>query len=68
MDLQSGKPAQSFDVVVVGSGASRGWACKDLEPYYDLVEEYVGITGVPEGVYELPRSPSWLSAFAPPAT
>ena len=27
---------------------------KDLEPYYDLVEEYVGITGMPEGVYELP--------------
>lgn len=27
---------------------------KDLESYYDLVEEYVGITGIPEGVYELP--------------
>ena len=27
---------------------------KDLVPYYDLVEEYVGITGIPEGVYELP--------------
>jgi choline dehydrogenase-like flavoprotein len=26
----------------------------DLAPYYDIVEEYVGITGVPEGVYELP--------------
>jgi choline dehydrogenase-like flavoprotein len=28
----------------------------DVEPYYDLVEEYVGITGIPEGVYELPDS------------
>src|SRR5207253_1705575 len=27
---------------------------KDLEPYYNLVEEYVGITGMSEGVYELP--------------
>ncbi|HKS90573.1 MAG TPA: GMC family oxidoreductase [Tepidiformaceae bacterium] len=27
---------------------------KDLVPYYDIVEEYVGITGIPEGVYELP--------------
>jgi choline dehydrogenase-like flavoprotein len=26
----------------------------DLAPYYDIVEEYVGITGVPEGVPELP--------------
>jgi choline dehydrogenase-like flavoprotein len=26
----------------------------DLAPYYDLVEEYVGITGMAEGVYELP--------------
>jgi glucoside 3-dehydrogenase (cytochrome c) catalytic subunit len=26
----------------------------DLAPYYDIVEEYVGITGLPEGVYELP--------------
>ena len=28
----------------------------DLEPYYDLVEEYVGITGIAEGIYELPDS------------
>lgn len=27
---------------------------KDVAPYYDLVEEYVGITGIPEGVFELP--------------
>ena len=27
-----------------------------MAPYYDIVEEYVGITGVPEGVYELPDS------------
>jgi choline dehydrogenase-like flavoprotein len=26
----------------------------DLAPYYDLVEEYVGITGIAEGVHELP--------------
>jgi choline dehydrogenase-like flavoprotein len=26
----------------------------DLAPYYDLVEEYVGITGMAEGLYELP--------------
>ena len=26
----------------------------DLAPYYDLVEEYVGISGQAEGVYELP--------------
>jgi len=28
----------------------------DLAPYYDLVEEYVGITGMAEGVDELPDS------------
>src|SRR5579863_2511374 len=27
---------------------------KDVAPYYDIVEEYVGITGISEGVYELP--------------
>lgn len=27
---------------------------KDLEPYYDLVEEYVGITGLAEGLPQLP--------------
>jgi choline dehydrogenase-like flavoprotein len=26
----------------------------DVAPYYDIVEEYVGVTGMPEGVYELP--------------
>jgi choline dehydrogenase-like flavoprotein len=26
----------------------------DVAPYYDLVEDYVGITGLAEGVYELP--------------
>jgi len=26
----------------------------DVAPYYDLVEDYVGITGMAEGVYELP--------------
>ena len=28
----------------------------DVAPYYDVVEDYVGITGMPEGVYELPDS------------
>ena len=27
---------------------------KDLTPYYDIVEDYVGISGQPEGVAELP--------------
>ncbi len=37
-------------------GYSEDWplSYKDLAPYYDLVEDYVGITGIPEGVYELP--------------
>jgi choline dehydrogenase-like flavoprotein len=33
----------------------------DLAPYYDLVEDYVGITGMAEGNYELPDS-----RFLPP--
>ena len=37
-------------------GYDEDWplSYKDLAPYYDLVEEYVGITGMSEGVYELP--------------
>ncbi|HVA00459.1 MAG TPA: GMC family oxidoreductase [Terriglobia bacterium] len=37
-------------------GYGKDWplSYKDLAPYYDLVEEYVGITGIREGVYELP--------------
>jgi choline dehydrogenase-like flavoprotein len=37
-------------------GYDEDWplSYKDLAPYYDLVEEYVGITGMNEGVYELP--------------
>jgi choline dehydrogenase-like flavoprotein len=42
--------AASFD----GYGVDWPLSYKDLAPYYDLVEEYVGITGMPEGVYELP--------------
>ena len=42
--------AASFD----GYGDDWPLSYKDLEPYYDLVEEYVGITGMLEGVYELP--------------
>ncbi|MBI1983177.1 MAG: GMC family oxidoreductase [Acidobacteria bacterium] len=42
--------AASFD----GYGDDWPLSYKDLEPYYDLVEEYVGITGMAEGVYELP--------------
>ncbi len=42
--------AASYD----GYGEDWPLSYKDLAPYYDLVEEYVGITGIPEGVYELP--------------
>ena len=42
--------AASFD----GYGEDWPLGYADLAPYYDLVEEYVGITGIPEGVYELP--------------
>jgi choline dehydrogenase-like flavoprotein len=42
--------AASYD----GYGEDWPLSYKDLEPYYDLVEEYVGITGMREGVYELP--------------
>lgn len=37
-----------------GYGEDWPLSYKDLAPYYDLVEDYVGITGIPEGVYELP--------------
>jgi len=37
-----------------GYGDDWPLSYKDLAPYYDIVEEYVGITGIPEGVYELP--------------
>lgn len=37
-----------------GFGEDWPLSYKDLEPYYDLVEEYGGITGIPEGVQELP--------------
>ncbi len=42
--------AASYD----GYGDDWPLSYKDLAPYYDIVEEYVGITGLPEGVYELP--------------
>ena len=37
-------------------GFAEDWPLSypDLEPYYDLVEEYVGVTGIRESVYELP--------------
>jgi len=37
-------------------GYGEDWpiAYKDLEPYYDLVEQYVGITGIREGWPQLP--------------
>jgi choline dehydrogenase-like flavoprotein len=40
----------SFD----GSGDDWPLGYADLAPYYDLVEDYVGITGIAEGVPELP--------------
>ena len=39
-----------------GYGDDWPLSYKDLERYYGLVEDYVGITGMPEGVYELPDS------------
>ncbi len=42
--------AASFD----GYGEDWPLSYRDLAPYYDLVEEYVGITGMSEGLYELP--------------
>ncbi len=42
--------AASFD----GYGEDWPLSYRDLAPYYDLVEEYVGVTGMSEGVYELP--------------
>lgn len=44
-----------------GYGEDWPLSYKDLAHYYDLVEEYVGITGMPEGVPELPDS-----KFLPP--
>jgi choline dehydrogenase-like flavoprotein len=43
---------KSFD------GAGEDWPLSyaDLAPYYDLVEDYVGITGLAEGIAELPDS------------
>jgi choline dehydrogenase-like flavoprotein len=37
-----------------GYGDDWPLSYKDLAPYYDIVEDYVGITGISEGVYELP--------------
>jgi choline dehydrogenase-like flavoprotein len=37
-----------------GYGEDWPLSYKDLAPYYDLVEEYVGITGMAEGLEEIP--------------
>jgi choline dehydrogenase-like flavoprotein len=37
-----------------GYGEDWPLSYKDLEPYYDLVEKYVGVTGMPEGLEHLP--------------
>ena len=42
--------AASFD----GYGDDWPIGYADVAPYYDIVEEYVGITGMAEGAYELP--------------
>ncbi len=42
--------AASYD----GYGEDWPLSYADLAPYYDLVDDYVGITGISEGVYELP--------------
>jgi choline dehydrogenase-like flavoprotein len=46
-------------------GIGEDWplAYKDLEPYYDLVEDYVGISGLAEGLEQLPDS-RYLPAMA----
>ena len=49
--------AASYD----GYGEDWPLAYADLAPYYDIVEEYVGVSGQAEGVYELPDG-----AFQPP--
>ena len=42
--------ARSYD----GYGEDWPLSYRDLAPYYDIVEEYVGISGQNEGVAELP--------------
>jgi len=42
--------AASYD----GHGEDWPLSYKDIEPYYDLVEEYVGISGMAEGLAHLP--------------
>jgi len=42
--------ATSYD----GYGENWPFTYKDIEPYYDLVEEYVGISGMSEGLAHLP--------------
>ena len=37
-----------------GHGENWPLSYKDLEPYYDLVESYVGISGMAEGLDHLP--------------
>jgi len=37
-----------------GHGLNWPLGYADLAPYYDIVEDYVGISGLAEGVYELP--------------
>jgi len=37
-----------------GYGEDWPLSYKDIEPYYDLVEKYIGITGSPEGLEHLP--------------
>jgi choline dehydrogenase-like flavoprotein len=44
-----------------GFGENWPLAYEDLEPYYDLVERYVGISGLAEGLEQLPDS-----RFLPP--
>jgi choline dehydrogenase-like flavoprotein len=39
-----------------GFGVDWPLSYADLEKYYDIVEDYVGISGLAEGVYELPDS------------
>jgi choline dehydrogenase-like flavoprotein len=49
--------SKSYD----GYGEDWPISYKDVEPYYDIVEDYVGISGQAEGISELPDS-----RFLPP--
>lgn len=48
-----------------GYGPNWPFCYKDLEPYYDLVEDYVGVTGLAEGLELLTQASTDKAAVAP---